>query len=551
MGLAGEEELDGVVGVVDDFGEALEVGEEQVGALVGGETAGEAYHEGVGVDLVDEGDDARGVALVLEPRFAEAAAYVLDELGLEAYAGVPDFLVGDVVDAAPDGFVALVGVERGVEVVVVELFPLLGAPGGEVYAVGDVADVVFLRVVSAPDAGEHLLADGAVEAADAVDFLAGFAEEGGHAEALAVVVGVGAAEADEVVPRDAEAGGVAAHVFAEEGFVEVVVAGGHGGVDGVEGGGADELEGFVEAVSALDVVDEALHVAEGGVAFVAVVDVLADAEFLEHEHAADAEEVFLLEAVLPVAAVEGVGDFAVELGVHLVVGVEEVELDAAYVDLPYVGVDLVVGEGHVDDDLVALGVEEALNGEGVEVLGLVVGDLLAVHGEGLAEVAVAVEEADAAEVDVAVGGFLEVVAGEDAEASGVDFQDVVEAVLHAEVGDGGAAAVGLDVEVLAEGGVDGVEAGHEALVLGELDEAVVAEAVEQLDGVLADFAEEVLVDAAEEVEAFAVPCPPEVARHFLELLERGGDVGLDGDDSPVGVVGVVYFDFHVGFLISL
>jgi len=98
-----------------------------------------------------------------------------------------------------------------------------------------------------------------VEPAHAVDPRGGVAGEGGHAEALALVVGVGAAHAHEFVPADAELLGIAAHVLAEEAFVEVVVSGWHGGVDGVEGGGADHFEGLAEGKSFCHVVDEALH----------------------------------------------------------------------------------------------------------------------------------------------------------------------------------------------------------------------------------------------------------------------------------------------------
>src|SRR6185437_661389 len=48
VGLAGEEELHGTLGVVDHSGEALHVREEQVGALVGGEASREADGERVG-----------------------------------------------------------------------------------------------------------------------------------------------------------------------------------------------------------------------------------------------------------------------------------------------------------------------------------------------------------------------------------------------------------------------------------------------------------------------------------------------------------------------
>ena len=47
MGFAGEDELHWALGVVDHGGETLDVGEEEVGAFVGGEATGEADREGI------------------------------------------------------------------------------------------------------------------------------------------------------------------------------------------------------------------------------------------------------------------------------------------------------------------------------------------------------------------------------------------------------------------------------------------------------------------------------------------------------------------------
>ena len=60
---------------------------------------------------------------------------------------------------------------------------------------------------------------------------------------------------------------------------------------------------------------------------------------------------------------------------------------------------------------------------------------MAVGVDRLAEVAVAVEQADADERDGHVGGRLEMVAGEHAQAARVDAERLVQAVLGAEVGD--------------------------------------------------------------------------------------------------------------------
>ncbi len=109
------------------------------------------------------------------------------------------------------------------------------------------------------------------------------------------------------------------------------------------------------------------------------------------------------------------GDRAVILAVHVEVGVEQVEFHAADVDTPDMAVDDSSGVGNLEDHGLAVVVEHLLDGELVEVLSLVVGNLLAVDAQSLGEVAEAVEKAHGGHINTAVGRFFDVVAGKDAE----------------------------------------------------------------------------------------------------------------------------------------
>ena len=263
-----------------------------------------------------------------------------------------------------------------------------------------------------------------------------------------------------------------------------------------------------------------------------MVNVLLDAEFVEREHTADAEEIFLLDAVFPVTAIEAVSDAAVVFGVEFVVSVEEVERDATHVGSPECGVHHEVGVGHIHDDLIAVGVEDAFDGEAVKVLGFIVRNLLSVHGERLSEVAVAIEEADSHHVHVAVRSLLEVVTGEDAETAGVNLQHVRETIFHAEVSHGSAFGIGLHVHVLAEVCIDLVHLANNLLVFGEFDETVVVNAAEQVDGVTTHFVPKLCVQGREEVKCFCVPAPPEVVGQFVKFLERLGNVAFHVNHFP-------------------
>ena len=102
----------------------------------------------------------------------------------------------------------------------------------------------------------------------------------------------------------------------------------------------------------------------------------------------------MLHAVLPVATIELVRDGAIPFTILWNVGVEEIEVDTPYIDLPDVAEDSVVGVGHFEDErCLTICFEDLLDGELREVLRLVVGLLLPFGAEALGEVTIAIEEA--------------------------------------------------------------------------------------------------------------------------------------------------------------
>ena len=185
-----------------------------------------------------------------------------------------------------------------------------------------------------------------------------------------------------------------------------------------------------------DEAPDALQGEEPGVALVEVVDGRADVEQLEGSAPADAEDDLLAQAVLDLAAVEAVGHTLLVGGVALDVGVEQVEGHAPDLGPPHLKGRHAAGQVDVGQQRVAVIVAYEGDGEGVGVELRVVLLLPAVEVEVLAEVALRVEEADGNEGDALVGGRLQVVAGEHAEAARVDREGLGDAELGREVGDG-------------------------------------------------------------------------------------------------------------------
>ena len=156
----------------------------------------------------------------------------------------------------------------------------------------------------------------------------------------------------------------------------------------------------------------------------------------ERAHAADAEQELLREPHLAAPGVEDVGDRAVGEVVLRHVGVEQEERHAADLRHP----DLAPrprGPAAARDAARSRPVVPAAGrtGRRCEVVLRVDVLLAAVGVDRLAEVAVAVEQADGDERQPEVAGALQVVAGEHAEAAGVERQRLVDAELHREVRD--------------------------------------------------------------------------------------------------------------------
>ncbi len=176
------------------------------------------------------------------------------------------------------------------------------------------------------------------------------------------------------------------------------MAGRYRSVYGVERRGTNQFECLVECKAALYVIDETLEVAQCSMALVAVVDIFLYTKFLQRENTADTEQYLLLQAVFVVSAIERMGDGLVVFRVHFVVGIEQIELDAANIHLPYIGVHLIVHVGNVNNQRLAVLVENALNGQRIEVLCIILCNLLAIHRQSLLEIAVTIEETNGTHV---------------------------------------------------------------------------------------------------------------------------------------------------------
>jgi hypothetical protein len=164
-----------------------------------------------------------------------------------------------------------------------------------------------------------------------------------------------------------------------------------------------------------------------------------------------------------------------------------------------------------------------------------------VRGQRLPEVAGAVVQANADQRQPEIGGRFEVVAGEDAQAAGIDRQHLGHAELHREVADAlGQHDIGLRLQllvpprfgqVLVEFGGELVDALGEPWVRGEFLEPGGADLTEQGHRVAADLGPQLGVDAGEQILAGGVPGPPQIRRQLTQRGDPIREVGTDGEPA--------------------
>jgi hypothetical protein len=156
--------------------------------------------------------------------------------------------------------------------------------------------------------------------------------------------------------------------------------------------------------------------------------------------------------------------------------------------------------------------------------------------KALEKVTLTVEEAYAYEGDVEIGSAFDVIAGENAEATGVNGERLVETELRGEVGDGaGAKNAGISsapgavsLQIFLAAAVDVVDAAVEDQLGGSALDFAQRHLVKKSDGVLIEFAPANGVQVAEEVDAVLIPAPPDVAGEGPKAFLGRSDKAIEG-----------------------
>ena len=310
---------------------------------------------------------------------------------------------------------------------------------------------------------------------------------------------------------------------------EVVVAGGDRRVGRENQGRRCQFAGFrIREGPCFHVIPDELEGQECGVSFVHVIHGRMNAQGVEHSAAADAQKNLLANAIFEVPAVELIGDVAVfAAGVFGNVGVQQIEGNAACLDAPDLGEDLVVRIVDFDGQRFPVRPAHERRRDGMEVV-VFVGFLLPACGiQVLAEVALLIEQADADQGHAQIAGGFQVVSGKDAEAAGEYGDAFGQAEFRGEIGDDRIlrAAVsfaeprGFALHVAVKIFEHSFEVSDEGFVGGGVFQALLVDGPQHAHGIVAACFPEVAVEPSEQRDRVVVPGPAQVVGQVAQAFE--------------------------------
>ena len=128
MRLPREEELYGVLRIIDDALQTLEVGKEEMGTLIGSETTTEADQKSIRIDPIEYRYGRFGITTTLDPLLSVEGADMLDQMKLNLLVCLPDLFIGHRLDLCPRSLRRLLLDKVLAEVLEVELLPGWGSP---------------------------------------------------------------------------------------------------------------------------------------------------------------------------------------------------------------------------------------------------------------------------------------------------------------------------------------------------------------------------------------------------------------------------------------
>ncbi len=239
---------------------------------------------------------------------------------------------------------------------------------------------------------------------------------------------------DEVITGDAQFGPDVRKVFINQPERKFIIARRDRGMRGEDIGLADQSNRVLKGHAFFHIFHGAFQGQECGMAFVHVPGGGFITQRPQSADAAHPQQNFLRDPQFQIADIQPVGQLAV-VGIILGnIGMQEVKMHPANVQLVNPGKDLASRQVNGDLERLAVLIHQANQREGIKINRNVIRMLPAVFADALGEIAIGIDKANTHQGNPQVAGFLQMVAGENSQAAGINHQGFMQAKLKGEIG---------------------------------------------------------------------------------------------------------------------
>ena len=265
----------------------------------------------------------------------------------------------------------------------------------------------------------------------------------------------------------------------------------------------------------LHILTESFETCESGVSLVIMIHRRVQSQRTKRPHATDTQQNLLLQAVFVITAIELVGHATVFGRIGLVIGIQKVEVRAAHCHFPDAGIERAARQVHTYALPDAVFADNRLCRNLEEVLCGVVSDLIALRGKSLRKITVPVKQTYRHQIHVHIGSFLQIVAGQYTQTTGINLQRGVQSILHTEICHRRLRALVLFLHIGIELVDYTVHSGEEILILCKLVISLKAYFIQNFHRVMPRFMPQFCINALEKSFRVIIPAPPQVlAKHF-------------------------------------
>ena len=181
-----------------------------------------------------------------------------------------------------------------------------------------------------------------VEPAHTVHFLRSVASKNRHTETFTLVTRIITSEIHQVVPANTHSGRITSHIFTKQSFIKIVVTCRNRSMNSIKRRSTNQLDSLIECQSRSYIVTDTLNINQCSMSLITVIDIFLDTQCFQSQDTTDTQQDFLLQTVFPITAIKLVSNRTVELAVHFIIRIKQIQRNTSYIYTPYVSMNIII-----------------------------------------------------------------------------------------------------------------------------------------------------------------------------------------------------------------